>query len=378
MSMVDIEGFNVLLKLANKKKLSEDELKFLNILVKSDSPKKLKFLLDPEIKFASGPNIITNTPVLIDLSLTNKCNLHCSYCYMDSLPVNDGKFLSLDDFEILLKKMKEARVLQIALGGGEPTLHPNFAEILRKLRLDGDIVPNYTTNGTVLTNEILEASKKYCGAVAVSYMENLYKETLVSAKKLLDYGIQANVHIVLLKSRLQNLNLIVEKYLKLGVNGIVLLLFKPMGRGKNLRKEVLAQQDIKLLLLKIFEILALKEKYDFKLNFDACSAPLLKDMPFLAESIDGCNGSRYSCYIDWNLKVKPCSFMQDQQGVDLKNNSFKKIWQSELFVDFRNKLTNYRYIGCKTCNFFKSCWGGCPLDPSIVACDKKGGKLKIF
>ncbi|MHA1232498.1 MAG: radical SAM protein, partial [Candidatus Helarchaeota archaeon] len=283
-------------------------------------------------------------------------------------------FLSMDDFEILLKKMRDARVLQIALGGGEPTLHPEFVEILKKLRVNGDIIPNYTTNGTLLTNEILEASKKYCGAVAVSYMENLYKTTLEAAKKFVDYGIQVNVHIVLLKSRLQNLNLIVEKYLKLGVNGIVLLLFKPMGRGKNQKNEVLMQQDKKLLLLKIFEILALNEKFDFKLNFDACSAPLLKDMPFLAESIDGCNGSRYSCYVDWNLKVKPCSFMQDQPGVDLKNNTFEKIWRSELFIEFRNKLMNYRYLGCKTCNFFKSCWGGCPLDPSIVVCDKKDGK----
>ena len=112
----------------------------------------------------------------------------------------------MDDFNSLLANMIKSRVLQIALGGGEPTLPPNFPKILKKLRVERNIIPNYTTNGSNLTDEILKASKQYSGAVAVSYSEKRTKETIKATKKLLDHGIQTNMHLILLKLRIQRLS----------------------------------------------------------------------------------------------------------------------------------------------------------------------------
>jgi len=373
--MVDHSGFNTLLKKIGKRPLNDKEKRFIDYFFNANTPKKVKIRPNKSIRFESANFIVTATPILIDLSLNNYCNLQCPYCYMSAKPIGSGEELTMKDFKLLLEDMKKSRVLQIALGGGEPTLHPHFTDFLRKLRIEGDIIPNYTTNGTNLTPEILKASKEYCGAVAVSYSEKREMETLKAAKLLIENGIQTNVHIVLLKSRIRNLSNIIEKYAKLGIHSVVLLLFKPMGRGKNLKHEILTYKEKKPFSIEILKTLSLERKYGIRLAVDACSAFTVKDFPFLPQSIDGCTSAIYTAYIDWDLKMKPCSFMQNYYGIDLKKYSIEKAWNSDYFERFRQKLLNPRYEGCKACDFFSSCWGGCPLKPELTYCIDKGKRL---
>lgn len=51
---------------------------------------------------------------------------------------------------------------------GEPTIHPDFPRFLQTVYETG-VVPNYTTNGLCLSPEVLEATRAFCGGVAVSY-----------------------------------------------------------------------------------------------------------------------------------------------------------------------------------------------------------------
>lgn len=373
--MMDQDGLLTLIKFLEKKPLNHKEKKFTQIFFSKIGTQQIKLLLKPSIKFRENPPLITNTPILIDLSLNNYCNLHCPYCYMSAESIEHGEHLSMSNFNSLLHDMKKSRVVQIALGGGEPTLHPNFSEILKKLRIEGDIIPNYTTNGSNLTPDILEASKKYCGAVAVSYSEEREEKTLSAVKKLIQFGIQTNLHIVLLKTRIQNLFKIIEKYANLGISSVVLLLFKPMGRGANLKQEILTVKEKKTFSLELLKILALQKRFGVRLAIDACSAFTVKDFPFLPESVDGCTGAMYSAYIDWDLKMKPCSFMQDTDGIDLKHYSIAEAWKSDCFENFRKTILNPRYEGCKGCDFFSSCWGGCPLNPELTFCIEKGKKI---
>ncbi len=374
MVMIDKDGFITLLKCLKRETLNKKEEKFCRLFFDPKLPQKVELRLDPSIQFNNSIIPYTKTPVLIDLSLNNYCNLSCDFCYMSAKPINAGEHLSMQNFDILLKKMKRGRVLQIALGGGEPTLHPQFPEILRRLRTVGNIIPNYTTNGTNLTPAILEATKQYCGAVAVSYSEERTKETIIATKKLISSRIQTNLHLVLLKSRISRLADITRKYAKLGIKNVVILLFKPMGRGKNLTHEILDSDDRKTLSIELLKILALHKKYGVRLSIDACSSFIVKDFPFLPQSIVGCTGAIHSAYIDWKLDMKPCSFMQETKGVNLKEFSIHEAWQMFIFKQFRHSLLIPRYDGCKVCDHISSCWGGCPVNPDIVFCEKRGRK----
>ena len=138
-------------------------------------------------------------PELLDLSITNYCQRCCDFCYRQSNPL--GKHMQLSNIENIVKQAKEVGVLQIALGGGNPNQHPDFIEILRLIR-DNGIVPSYTSNGEGLTNEILEATKEYCGAMALSLYNpyNRYEDIIY---RITDYGIKLNIHVILKRDTIE-------------------------------------------------------------------------------------------------------------------------------------------------------------------------------
>ena len=79
-------------------------------------------------------------PELIDLKITNRCYRGCDFCYQDSTP--EGKHA--DYFYSLLDVLEKLRVFEVALGGGEPTLYPDFADLARSLWRRG-VTPNFST-----------------------------------------------------------------------------------------------------------------------------------------------------------------------------------------------------------------------------------------
>lgn len=83
----------------------------------------------------------TSTPELVDLKITDYCNQGCGFCYQNSSA--DGEHAQLYLYR-LADALQELRVFEVAIGGGEPTTHPKFAELLRRLKGSG-IVPNFST-----------------------------------------------------------------------------------------------------------------------------------------------------------------------------------------------------------------------------------------
>jgi radical SAM protein with 4Fe4S-binding SPASM domain len=82
--------------------------------------------------------------------------------------------ISLSDYEEIIRQAQSLHVFQVALGGGNPNQHPQFPEILRLTREKYGIVPNYTTNVRGRTPLVIEATAKYCGAVAVGEKMEVY------------------------------------------------------------------------------------------------------------------------------------------------------------------------------------------------------------
>ena len=76
---------------------------------------------------------------------------------------------------------------------GEPTVHPDFCKFLQTI-FESRVVPNYTTNGVILSNpqknqEILEATRNFCGGVAVSFGNKSAREYARKAvTELLKHG----------------------------------------------------------------------------------------------------------------------------------------------------------------------------------------------
>lgn len=87
------------------------------------------------------------------VELTSSCNLRCPMCYASSGP--DGEHLSLEQITRAIDRLVEVetRPEVIQLSGGEPTIHPRFAEILEyAVRAPIDVVM-VNTNGVSLAKD---------------------------------------------------------------------------------------------------------------------------------------------------------------------------------------------------------------------------------
>jgi MoaA/NifB/PqqE/SkfB family radical SAM enzyme len=88
-------------------------------------------------------------PRRLSVELANICNLHCSYCFRsdDNLYSPHSEFFPLDLLRrVITEAHTAANVTRINFTGGEPTLHPQFAETLRIIA-DAGLTVSFVTNG---------------------------------------------------------------------------------------------------------------------------------------------------------------------------------------------------------------------------------------
>ena len=124
---------------------------------------KLRYSLDrPEAEYTKA-----NVPELVDLKITNYCDAGCKFCYQSS--TIKGKHAPFETIKQHVDMLAEMGVFEIAIGGGEPTEHPQFLDILLYIHSKG-IVPNFTTfSDKWLENvDMLDVVKLTVGGIGVS------------------------------------------------------------------------------------------------------------------------------------------------------------------------------------------------------------------
>ncbi|WP_084392693.1 radical SAM/SPASM domain-containing protein [Henriciella pelagia] len=304
-------------------------------------------------------------PELMDISITNWCDKGCTFCYKSS--TRRGQHMKLDDYKWVIDQAAEMGTFQVALGGGNPNQHPDFIEILEYTKSKG-VVPNYTTNGRGLSTEILDATKRCCGAVAVSAYPP-YDETEDTIKTLAKYEIKTNVHYILDSESIETA---IEwlrsppKFLKL-INALIFLNYKPSGR-KVYESKLLRHSD----RLDEFFQLATSDQAKLKVGFDACCVSGVFARTNASTSlVDACDAGRFSLYVSEDLRVHPCSFQSGLADGDTLSNdlSLSDIWlKSENMTDFRKYFSSDR---CGGCSHRSTCMNGCPLFDDLVVCGNR-------
>src|SRR6266566_9286208 len=96
--------------------------------------------------------VSTDHPLLAHLIPIRRCNLACKYC-------NEFDFFSkpvpTETMFHRVDKLAELGTSVITISGGEPLLHPELDEIIRRIRKQG-IIGGLITNGYLLTSERIQ------------------------------------------------------------------------------------------------------------------------------------------------------------------------------------------------------------------------------
>lgn len=95
----------------------------------------------------------STTPELVDVKITDYCPFGCKFCYMSS--TLKGKHADLETIKKTFDLLSDLNVFEVALGGGEPTLHPKITEII-KYGCKKNLTMNLTTyNSKIFKNKEL-------------------------------------------------------------------------------------------------------------------------------------------------------------------------------------------------------------------------------
>jgi len=123
----------------------------------------LKFVVDHE----------RTAPLSIHLLVTSRCNMKCPKCYYRG----EGE-VSLETAIQLFDEWAYHGVVSVAIGGGEPLLHPEIERITFEAKKRGFYIA-VTTNGTVL-------KRIYADRVHVSY-DGIHETSFEQARRALKY-----------------------------------------------------------------------------------------------------------------------------------------------------------------------------------------------
>lgn len=193
----------------------------------------LRFALNPDKPIGE-----LDYPEFYDVKITNRCPGKCDFCYQDSKENDCHYDNAVEKIKSFFGGMSEnQRPFQVAIGGGEPTFHPDFVEILKTFHELG-IMPNYTTNGMwkdrIFSKRhfLLKATKEYCGGVAISCHPHLKDYWEWASMAYVNSEIMLNFHIII--SDKESIDYFSEIYNKWNekITYFVLLPYTASGRAK--------------------------------------------------------------------------------------------------------------------------------------------------
>lgn len=330
---------------------------------------------------------VLGSPTLVDLQLTTRCRMGCPHCYASSRP--DGEEMSYDSVLHVIKEIADAGVCQLALGGGEPLLHPHICDILYSAS-DAGLVPNLTTTGDGLTPEILRAFAECCGAVALS-LEDVFEafdrrrrsgfaffQTVHSQFR--DYGISTVFQITLSVENVPSLASIVDYCLSCpDLYGVIFLAYKPAGRGEHYQTP-LSGMDSDALFAELRDAFVKLSKHT-RVGYDCCLTPGIVGMESElghhdAHILEGCSAVRKSIGITPDLDVVPCTFLTHRSIGNLAEESFLEIWHGDRAHAFRaamDRVVDEREE-CRNCRWRTGCLGGCP-EWDLVRCNETRSQI---
>lgn len=321
--------------------------------------------------------ILESYPQRLVLELTNACNLHCIMCGRDDIN------FTLTTFDInYLKKLENIldKIEKVTLfGWGEPTLHPNFKEILEYLnnfpvkkyfvtngmRLDKiknylfdykvDIMAISLDGGCASTNNRIRVGSDFDFIV-----KQLKEIVAIKKENNLDYPYM-NFVMTLMDSNIEELPQLIKLASDIGldeVKGVYLTVFADYMANETLYNK---KEKVK----KIFdEAILLGEQLNIKIKI-----PYLQDEDIAGDKM---HKNCYVAYRDFFLGsdgyIRPCQSTPIKFFKFDETKTFEEMWNSTEYQEFR-KNVNCSNKMCETC---KICY-----QSSFANWNKKSSFLQI-
>ena len=302
-------------------------------------------------------------PTIADIEIVSgKCpkvnGRNCRFCYKS----NGGDAVEMMKPQKLntILEMIGPQLCQVAFGITGFYTNPYFPEMLKLCRSKG-IIPNYTANGVDIDDAAVKETLDSCGRVAISCYEDAkdlcYSTMAKFGKEAERRGIRfpCNIHVVLSQETEKHAVSVLEDAVSgivPNLGSIIFLRLKNVGRAKNL--------DPYLPVETYERILQTAAEKGISVGFDSCGCELAAQamkklkLDYMLPSLEKCESSRFSCYVNVFGQFYNCSFCeQDKANHDpmlpYGYSSFVDFWNSPEVGQLRNPAGGWK---CPSCPFF--------------------------
>jgi len=285
---------------------------------------------------------VSGLPPAISFELTNSCNLNCPECMTGSgTMTRDKGYMDYGMFDKIIGQLGPYLLHANLYFQGEPMLHPEFFSFIERCK---GFRTTVSTNGHFLDSG-------NANRLAVS---GLYK-LIVSVDGATPESYNAyrkNGNFEKVMEGLFNVSKAVKSN-KSGLKLVIQCLVYRENEGEIKQLKLLAKKLGASLELKSMQVLD-RERIERWAPRDANFNRYTKkggEYSLKSRLPNRCSRLWLAPAVTWDGKVLPCCFDKDANWVmgDLNNNSFKEIWQSPKYYNFRNGILSNR-SGITICN----------------------------
>jgi mycofactocin radical SAM maturase len=325
-----------------------------------------------------------DAPICLTWELTYACNLSCVHC-LSSSGRRDPRELSTGECKAVIDELERMQVFYVNIGGGEPTVRPDFWELLDYAAAH-HVGVKFSTNGVKITQK---AARRLAASDYVDVQISLdgataavndavrgagsYATALIATENLAQAGFTGfKISVVMTRHNVDQLDAfkaIADRFnAQLRITRL-----RPSGRGADVWDDLhptAAQQ---------------RQLYDWLLAHgeQVLTGDSFFHLAGYGEAMPGlnlCGAGRVVCLIDPVGDVYACPFAIHENflaGNVRDSGGFQSVWRnSELFAELRHPQTGG---ACTSCSAYDSCRGGCmaakfftglPLDGPDPECVK--------
>jgi len=332
-----------------------------------------------------------DAPICLTWELTYACNLSCVHC-LSSSGRRDPAELSTDECKRVIDELERMQVFYVNIGGGEPTVRPDFWELVDYATAH-HVGVKFSTNGLRITPEV---ARRLAGSDYVDVQISLdgataevndavrgrgsFEMAMRAMQNLAQAGFAGfKISVVMTRQNVPQLDAFKAIADSFGAQ-LRITRLRPSGRGADVWDELhptaAQQRDLYDWLVAHGENVLTGDSFFHLAGYG-------QELP----GLNMCGAGRVVCLIDPVGDVYACPFAIHEEflaGNVRDPGGFARVWRgSELFAGLRRPQSGG---ACTSCSAFDACQGGCmaakfftglPLDGPDPECVRGFGEAAL-
>ncbi len=333
--------------------------------------------------------------MIFTIWVTDECNLRCKYCYVDKHTARMDRETAQKCMEFIEEKIKntahDTGETVIRFHGGEPLLNFEIIKYISeemKKRLDGQVSFEMTTNGTVMSPQILQFIKenvrlsvsidgdRQCNDLqrVDKYGEGTYERISRTMEELTKNGVKFIIRMTVNTANVEHLY---DNYRHFYEQG-----YRYIGFSEDETDTSWNPEYMNILEKNVSEIFS----YLTRVNYKMAQYELrnLRQAKFAARMpCDGCD-TNYHMNVDG--KIYPCIITVGNplyemgsvdEGIDQeKVKAFQEV--NEKPTTGCSGCSFYDNCRSKSCKAVNQCFTGSPMTPPVIFCNLNHRYYRVF